>query len=156
MTTQSKKVKEVEAIVKELFSHLNLNSKMQVSEDKDNEAILVDIDSENESGLLIGARGETLNSIQTIIGMIYRKNTGDWQRIIVNVADWREKQNERLEQLATQAAQRAKETGEDQNLYNLNSSERRIIHMTLAEDKEIETESVGEGRERFLKIKTKK
>jgi spoIIIJ-associated protein len=156
MATQPKKVKEVEAIVKELFSNLNLNSKVQVSEDKDNEAILVDIDSENESGLLIGARGETLNSIQTIIGMIYRKNTGDWQRIIVNVADWREKQNERLEQLAIQAAQRAKETGEDQNLYNLNSSERRIIHMTLAEDKEIETESVGEGRERFLKIKTKK
>ncbi len=63
------------------------------------------------------------------------------------------KNEDYLNNLAEQTAQRAKETNEPQNLYNLNSAQRRIIHMCLSEDKETETESLGEGQERYLVVK---
>jgi len=58
-----------------------------------------------------------------------------------------------LKNLAEQTAQRAIETSEPQNLYNLNPSQRRVIHMYLSENDDIVTESEGEGYERYLVIK---
>ena len=97
-----------------------------------------------------------LNSIQIILGMMYRQKTGEWKRILVNVADWREKEQVRLENLAEVTAQRVIETGEPQSLYNLTSAQRRIVHLTLSENKRIETESLGEGKDRYLIVNPKK
>lgn len=142
----------VEKIVSDLFGLLGITSVPKVSEDKDNDAILVNIETVDEAGLLIGNRGETLNSIQSIVGMIYRQLTGEWRRILVNIADWRQKQEERLTQLAYQTAERAKTSGQPQPLYNLTASQRRVVHLALAEDSEVETNSAGEGRERYLVV----
>jgi spoIIIJ-associated protein len=135
-----------------------MGTKVQVkaSEDKKNEAVRIDIETEEETGLLIGRHGETIEAIQSILGMMLKKKTGDWVRIIVDVGGWREKQEERLRDLATQTAERAKETGEGQPLYNLSPAQRRIIHLTFADDSDIETESVGEDEERYLIIRPKK
>lgn len=157
--TQAKETKITEVVKKvaeELLQLMGTSAKVDVSEDKDNEAILVDLDAKEEAGLLIGARGETLGSLQTIIGMIVRQKTGDWHRVLVNISDWRERQTERLESLARQVADRAKDTGEPQPLYNLNAAQRRIVHLALSKDEEIETESMGEGRERYLIVRLKK
>ncbi len=116
----------------------------------------IDIETEEETGLLIGRHGETIEAIQSILGMMLKKKTGDWVRIIVDVGGWREKQEERLRDLATQTAERAKETGEGQPLYNLSPAQRRVIHLTLADDPDIETESAGEDEERYLIIRPKK
>jgi spoIIIJ-associated protein len=116
----------------------------------------VNLDTEEETGLLIGRQGETLAAIQTILGMIARRDFDEWVRIAVNVGDYQEKQESRLKELASQTALRAKETKEPQYLYNLTPNQRRIIHLTLSEDKEIETESQGEGRERYLIVRVKK
>ena len=62
----------------------------------------------------------------------------------------------RLEELADQVAKRAKSSGEPQSLFNLTPAQRRIVHMTLAEDLEIKTESVGEGKERYLLVSPEK
>ena len=145
----------VEKITNELFSLLQIKAKFEVKPDDENDAILLQINTQDEAGLLIGTRGETLNSIQTIIGMIFRKRTGEWKRILVNVADWREKQTDRLTQLATQTAERVKSSQQPQPLYNLTPSQRRVVHLVLASDKEVETESKGEGKERYLIIKPK-
>jgi len=88
--------------------------------------------------------------------MMVRRDFGEWVRITVNVGDYQEKQELRLKELATQTSERAKETKEPQYLYNLTPNQRRIIHLTLSEDKEIETESQGEGKERFLIVRVKK
>jgi spoIIIJ-associated protein len=148
-------IDQLEEIVKELFSLLSLDSKPEFSEDPDNDAYMVNIVGEAESGLLIGSRGRTLSSLQTVIGLIYRQRTGEWKRIILNVSDWREKEEERLHRLAEETATRAKETGETQNLYNLTPAQRRIVHMTLSEDKDIKTESEGEGTDRYLAVSPK-
>jgi len=149
------KIALIEETTNELLSLMGTNAKAKVSEDKENEAFRIDIETE-EVGLLIGHHGETLNSIQTILGMIFRQKTGEWTRIIVNVGDWREKQEEYLKHLAEQTAARVKETGQEQSLYNLTPGQRRIIHLTLSSDPELETESIGEGRERYLVVKPKK
>lgn len=150
------KIKLVEEIAKELFSLIGSEAEVTVGEDKANEAILVKIDTQTETGLLIGRRGETLNSIQLILGMMVRQKLGEWVRITVNVGDWREKQEDQLKDLAQQAALKAKETGEPQPIYSLSAAERRIIHLVLADDKEVSTVSEGEGDERYLVVKPAK
>jgi spoIIIJ-associated protein len=150
------KISVVKEMAEELLRLMGIIATPTVSEDKENDAIIVDIETEEEAGLLIGTRGETLNSLQAVLGMMFRQKTGEWQRIIVNVADWRERQEDRLNELAIQAAERAKTTSDPQPLYNLTSAERRIIHLALADDEDVETESQGEGQERYLVVNPKK
>ena len=145
--------KVLKEVASELLKLMGVNVEIEVEEDKENEALLVNIKSDEEAGLLIGNRGRTINSIQIILGMIYRQKTGEWKRI--NVADWREKEQTRLESLAEITSQRALDTGEPQSLYNLTSAQRRIVHMSLSENNQIETESAGEGKDRYLLVKPK-
>lgn len=123
--------------------------------DLGNNSYQINIGAEDETGLLIGFRGENINSIQTVLGMILKGQTGEWYRIVVNVGDYREKQEEKLKELATQSADRAVETKEPQPIYNLNASQRRIVHMFLSERTDVTTESEGVEPERYLVIKSK-
>jgi spoIIIJ-associated protein len=148
-----KKITLIEELANELLNLMGTKAKTKVSEDKENEAFRIETE---DVCLLIGRHGETINSIQTILGMILRQQTGEWVRIIVNVGDWREKQEEYLKHLAEQAAVRVKETGQEQPLYNLTPGQRRIIHLALSSDSDLETESVGEGKDRYLVVKPKK
>lgn len=145
----------VKALAEKLLSLMGTNVKVDVSEDQENEVLIVNIDAKEETGLLIGRRGETLLSLQTILGIMVRQTLGEGSRVVVNVGDWREKEEERLKELATSAALRAKETGEPQPLYNLLPAQRRIVHLALSEDSEVETESLGEGIDRYLVVKPK-
>ena len=145
-------IKEVRSLSKELLKLMSSKGKIKVSDDKENDAIRVDIETEDEAGLLIGTRGETLNAIQIALGMMFKQKTGEWKRIIVNVGDWREKQEEHLKEMASQVAERAVETGDPQTLYNLKPSHRRIVHMALKEIGGVKSESFGEGEERYLVV----
>ena len=153
VTPRKKKFSVVQERVDKLLELMGTKAKAVVSEDKENEALKVDIETETETGLLIGRHGETLDALQVILGMMLFQESKEWSRIVVNVGDWREKQEDQLKSLALQAAERARETGEPQSLFNLNASQRRIVHLILSEEKDIETESSGEGKERFLVIK---
>lgn len=128
---------------------------MEISEDKKNDAILIEVDAGEETGLLIGNRGETINSIQTVLGMMLKQVTGEWTRVFVNVGDWREKNEERLTDLAEQTKERVLQTGKEQPLYNLSPAERRIVHSHFTDDKDVLTESEGEEMGRYLIVKPK-
>jgi spoIIIJ-associated protein len=150
-----------EAILKdltnELLSLMSTKATAEVTYDKENECYLVNINGGEETGLLIGKKGETLLVLQTILGILLKQKTGgEWERVTVNVGDYLEKEEEYLKNLALGAASRAKETGEPQSLYNLKPFQRRLVHMALSEDKDISTESVGEGEERYLVVKANK
>ncbi len=156
MATKKKDKKQViEEAAKKLLTLMGTKAEPEVSEDEVNQAFIVDIKTDEETGLLIGRRGETLSSVQTILSLLVRQELGDWERIVVNVGDWREKEEERLKSLAEVAAQRAKETGEAQPLYNLTASQRRVVHLFLSEDADVVTESLGEDAERYLVVKPK-
>jgi spoIIIJ-associated protein len=145
----------VEKLVNELLPLLGTKAKATITSDTENEAIKIQIETKEEMGLLIGHHGETLNSLQLIFGMMVKQKLGEWVRIIVDIGDWREKQEEHLKELARQVAQRAKQTRQPQPIYNLTPSQRRIIHLELSKEKEIETESTGEGENRYLVVKCK-
>lgn len=151
-----KEVKIVEKLTKELIEKLGVKTEVDVSKDAKNNAVKINIDAKDETGLLIGNRGLTILSLQSAIGMMTRQETGDWIRVIVDIADWREKQEERLKKLADQTAERVLQTNEPQPLYNLSPSERRTIHIYLSENKDVVTESMGEGNERYLLVKPNK
>jgi len=148
--------KTLKKLTSELLSLMGTKADATVSYDKANGCYLVDIDGGDETGLLIGKKGETLLSLQTILGILLKQKTGEWERVTVNVGDYLEKEEEYLKNLAQSAAARAKETGEPQSLYNLKPNQRRIIHLSLSEDKGITTESLGEGEERYLVVKAVK
>lgn len=141
--------------VDELFGLMSVTAKAEVSFDKKQEAFIVNIEAGDMTGLLIGKKGETLTSLQTVLALMLKQKTGDWMRVIVNVGDWREKEEDYLKSLAESTAARAKESGEPQNLYNLKPWQRRIIHMYLSEESGVTTESMGEGEERYLVVKPK-
>lgn len=147
---------EIEKITKELFENIGLKVKLEFSEDIENDAVLINIKTDDEAGLIIGNRGRNLSALQVVLGMIYRQRAGEWKRILLDVSDWREKEEDRLRNLADHTAKRALETGDAQTLYNLTPSQRRIVHMTLSESDEIVTESKGEGDNRYLIVAPKK
>jgi spoIIIJ-associated protein len=145
-------VKIINEFASELLALIGISAEVDTREEES--GLVVDIKSENETGLLIGNRGRNLNSIQALLGLMYFKKTDEWKRILVDIADWREKETQRLESLAMQAAQRAKETGNPQPIYNLTASQRRTIHTFFTENEEIETYSEGE-EERYLVVAPK-
>lgn len=150
-----KNEKALKEITEELLQLMGTKAKAEVSFDQENDALVVNINASDETGLLIGRKGETLASLQVILGIVLKQKTGEWKRVIVNVGDYREKEEDYLKNLGLAAATRARETGEDQFLYNLKPGQRRIIHLALANESDISTESVGEGEERYLVVKAK-
>ena len=148
-------IEVAQKLSEELLTLMGVDAKVDVSEDKENQALVVDISSDNETGLLIGRHGQTLLSVQAAIGMMLKQKLGEWVRVIVNVGDWRQKEEQHLKELAESTAERARTTGEPQPIYNLTPSQRRIVHLTLSEDPDLSTESEGEGEERYLVVKKK-
>lgn len=151
-----KNAKVLQRLTEELLSLMTTKATVEVSFDEENQVFNVNIDAGDETGLLIGKKGETLTSIQTILGFLLKKETGEWGRVVVNVGDYRQKEEDYLKNLAASTAQRVKETGEPQSLYNLKPWQRRVVHLALSEDSDIVTESQGEGEERYLIVKLKK
>lgn len=109
-----------------------------------------------QPGILIGYHGRTLNAFQLILSLVIYQQTNQWLKIVVDVDGYRQKREEILKRMAASAAKRVKFSGQEQELPPMISSERRIIHLFLSQDPEVETESRGEGKERRVVIKPKK
>lgn len=137
----------------DLLKRLGVAGSVSVDIDE-TEAYRVHIETE-ETGLLIGFHGKTLESFQIILGLLVAKAMDTWVKVYVNVGDYREKREEALMLMAQQAADRALAMGRPVELSQLSASERRVIHLTLSGDERVETESVGEGTRRTLLVKPK-
>lgn len=146
--------KVVEEITTETLSLLGVSGKTTVSQDKENETLAVQIETE-EAGILIGRHGETIDALQTFLNQAVFNKIGEWHRTVVNIGDYRERREESLRSLAEATAARAKETGQPQPIFDLKPNERRIVHTLLSEDPAVATESEGEGRDRHIVVKLK-
>ncbi len=142
---------KVKTITEDLLSRLGITGTVLVDVDETS-AYRVHIETE-ETGLLIGFHGRTLESFQIILGLLVSRGLEEWVRVYVNVGDYREKREESLMLMAQHAAERATAAGRPIEIPNLSASERRVIHLTLAGDDRVETESVGEGSRRTLLVK---
>ncbi len=144
-------IDQVKQITEDLLKRLEVVGTVAVDLDETG-AYQVQIDTE-ETGLLIGFHGRTLESFQILLSIIVSKKLESWVKVYVNVGDYRQKREETLMHMAQRAAERALAFGKPVELANLSASERRVIHMTLGGDERIATESVGEGMNRTLIVK---
>lgn len=144
------KITELKNVLEQTLTLLELTGKVEGKIEE--ETILLSISTETPA-LLIGYHGKTIAALQTILGVIAYKKFGESMPIVVDVDGWRERRKEVLTKLALSAAQKAKETNTPQPIYRLTPFERRIVHLILSDDKEVTTESEGEGRERYIVVK---
>lgn len=121
------------------------------SSDNNDDENIVEIDIEgDDSGLLIGRRGETLRALQFIVNLIVNQRTEG--RVMLDIEGYRERRYASLRTLASQVAERVANTGRSVTLEPMASNERRIIHMTLSEHPQVITESTGIGTGRKITI----
>lgn len=109
--------------------------------------ITMDLDCD-DCGIIIGHHGDTLDSIQYLMSLIMKKNSGGYVRVSINVGDFREKRNETLQSLAKKHAAYVLRTGRSYKFDPMNPYERRIIHTTIQEIEGVESRSVGYNQER--------
>ena len=139
-------------LTKELFDQLGIKDAFEVTEAE--ESISIVISSENP-GLIIGHHGDTLESLQLILSLMLAKKLGEFKRVSVEVGEYKKNRSDYLKNLAAQTKERVVSQGQEVFLPNLKSWERREVHLYLADDPDVISESVGEGRERTLVVKPK-
>ena len=122
-------------------------------EDTD-EAVLVSIDTP-DAGRLIGIRGESLDGLQLLVNQILFRKVEAPKRVIFDVSGWRRKKEEDLKKGAAEWGKQVLESGKQLELEPMSSWQRRVVHMVVGEMDGLETESIGEGRDRHIVIKLK-
>ncbi len=144
--------KKQEKLIKDFFVSLGINAEIEIKEDE--EAISITMETE-DTGMIIGYHGETLEALQLVLSLVLAKANGEFKRVSIEVGDYKKNRTEWLERLALDAKERALSEGREVYLSELKSWERRVVHLLLQDDKEVTSESSGEGKDRVLVIKPK-
>lgn len=119
----------------------------QISGKVDNGVLELTVECD-DYGIIIGRRGETLDSLQYLTGLAVKKLSGKYVRVAINVGNYREKRMETLKRLARKQAEFVARTGRRYTFEPMNPYERRIIHTTVQEIDGVESMSVGMGQDR--------
>ena len=141
--------------LKDVFAAMNMVVAVDVKYDEDNKNLDVDL-SGDEMGILIGKRGQTLDSIQYLLSLVVNKESEEYIRVKVDTEDYRKRRKETLENLAKNIADKVKRTKRPVSLEPMNPYERRIIHSALQNDKYVTTHSEGEEPFRRVVVTLKK
>ena len=140
----SKGVEEVvDDVTKAIMSCLDVHYRL-FSEEKE-EATYINIETAGVDGLLIGRKGDTLNSLQHLIGRIVSRRMGGYQRLTLDVGGYLKNRQEILRQKALKAADKVKRSGKEIPLEPMKASERRIVHLALSNVDGISTYTIGDG-----------
>lgn len=141
--------------LKDVFAAMNMVVAVDVKYDEDDKNLDVDL-SGDEMGVLIGKRGQTLDSIQYLLSLVVNKESEEYIRVKVDTEDYRKRRKETLENLAKNIAYKVKRTKRPVSLEPMNPYERRIIHSALQNDKYVTTHSEGEEPFRRVVVTLKK
>ena len=149
-------INEIIDYIKDLIvvitSYMDLKVNLEVRRRDDN--ILIKIFS-NNNGILIGKNGKTISALQNVIKQIIYTRTTHNLHIILDVENYKENRSKNIEYLAKKLAREVAQTKVEVKMDCMNSYERRIVHSTLAENKYVYTESIGEEPNRCVVIKPK-
>ena len=135
--------------LKDVFEAMNMVVVIDAKYDEENKNLNVDL-SGDEMGVLIGKRGQTLDSLQYLLSLVVNKESEEYIRVKVDTEDYRKRRKETLENLAKNIAYKVKRTKRPVSLEPMNPYERRIIHSALQNDKYVTTHS--EGEEPFIRV----
>lgn len=155
--------KDVASLAKEtlekLLSLMDIDAQVQlqmpIEAAESSPMAILDITGE-DLGILIGRRGETLAALQYTINLILSRQLKTRVSVAIDVEGYQKRRQDSLRNLALRMAERAKATGQTMTLEPMPAKERRIVHLVLADDPLVTTESVGIGESRKITIYLKK
>lgn len=142
--------------VEDLLRVMNIGGIVKVTRNADNIEVSIDGLSDVDKGILIGKRGATLDAIQYITSTNSNKIKEKYRRVILNIENYREQRENTLVNLSKKLANTVKKTRKQIRLEPMNPYERRIIHSTLHNEKNIKTFSEGEEPYRRIVIEYKR
>ncbi|WP_194192611.1 RNA-binding cell elongation regulator Jag/EloR [Clostridium chrysemydis] len=153
VTVKRDHLAEVKTFITDMLDSMQIKADIDIKEE--NNIININL-SGPKMGLIIGYRGETLDSLQYLISLVANKHhEGPYKKVILDTENYRAKREETLKRVATKFARRVKKTGKAYKLEPMNPYERRIIHSALQDDKYITTYSEGEDSSRRVVIALK-
>lgn len=143
------------SFLNDVFEAMKLNVVINIKYDDIDRAMDIDL-SGDEMGVLIGKRGQTLDSLQYLVSLVVNKDSENYIRVKVDTENYRQRRKETLENLAKNIAYKVKRTKRPVSLEPMNPYERRIIHSALQNDKYVTTHSEGEEPFRRVVVTLKK
>lgn len=138
-----------------VFKAMELPVDITSEYDKETGSLNVDFEGE-DMGILIGKRGQTLDSLQYLVSLVVNKNQKNYVRVKLDTEDYRKRRKDTLENLAKNIASKVKKTRKSVSLEAMNPYERRIIHSALQNSKYVETYSEGNEPYRHVVVAPKK
>ena len=133
---------------------VNVTRTLRAANDPESGGPIIDLAGE-DSGLLIGRRGQTLQALQFLVNLIVRKQF-EGVRVVLDVENYRQRRELQLREMATTIAKRVAETNRSITLEPMPPADRRIIHTSLTDHPSVSTESTGEGEGRKVTIMPKR
>jgi len=140
----------VAVIIGRILDDLDLDAEVEINEG--DEEILAEIKGEDDLGILIGRRGQTLDALQLVCYRAAFQGLSDRKRVTVDAARYRERRRELLTEEAEIAADRAARNGEAVRLEPMSASERRTVHEVLKDRSDVETFSEGDDPDRRVVV----
>lgn len=146
-------IREAKIFTQNLLKHMNVGGTVDISEE--NDTVKIDV-SGPKMGMIIGYRGETLDSIQYLISLVVNKDHEiNYKKVILDTENYRAKREETLKRVALKTARKVIKTGKPFKLEPMNPYERRIIHAALQNESKISTYSEGEDPYRKVVVALK-
>ena len=148
-------VDNIREFLENVFSAMNMEVTIDIKKAEDDKVYEVEL-SGKEMGLLIGKRGQTLDSLQYLTNLAVNKHSDGYIKVKLDTEDYRQRRKDTLENLAKNIASKVKRTRKTVSLEPMNPFERRVIHSALQGDRYVETHSEGEEPFRHVVVTLKK
>ena len=148
-------VDNIREFLENVFSAMNMEVTIDIKKAEDDKVYEVEL-SGKEMGLLIGKRGQTLDSLQYLTNLAVNKHSDGYIKVNLDTKDYRQRRKDTLENLAKNIAYKVKRTKRPVSLEPMNPFERRVIHSALQGDRYVETHSEGEEPFRHVVVTLKK
>ena len=145
----------VKEFLKSVFSAMEMEVEIVVKVNDEDKTIDVDLKGD-DMGILIGKRGQTLDSLQYLTNLAVNKNSENYYKVKVDTEDYRKRRKDTLENLAKNIAYKVKRTKRPVELEPMNPFERRVIHSALQNDRYVTTHSEGDEPYRHVVVTLKK
>ncbi len=145
----------IENFLNDVFGAMSLQVTIEMNINEEEENIEINLVGDN-MGVLIGKRGQTLDSLQYLVSLVANKGSDKFYRVKLDTENYRERRKATLESLAKNIAYKVKRTRKPVSLEPMNPYERRIIHSALQDDKYVMTRSEGEEPFRHVVVFMKK
>lgn len=143
---------QAQTFLNEIFTHVGFD--LRAAADESEAGCVLDIDGE-DAALLRSEGGELLDALEHFVNQSFARQLSQGERFICDVQGFRATREAELRAMARHAADRVRTSKAPFTFGPMNSNERRVIHLVLADDEELQTESVGEGNARRLKVSLK-